>query len=175
MAYYAAVCLYADTRNNNFDSNLAGEDFFDTYESDHFQDLFPTCFLEQEVRFRNDAHQDVWHDEFTAALLWNIWHSSPYSGEQTIAYLSDRSGIYCHEPLTIEDAVCAVTRLADSFDPHVESPYISSDSDQARTPGGWILSGDLLSQAAETPVKRMTELPRLTGCLRVLPPVNRAC
>lgn len=162
MAYYAAVCLCADTRNNNF-GNLTEDDFWDIYEGDHFEELFPSCFVRRDVSFRNDRFHDIWADEYTAAYLWNIWHSSLYSGEQTIAYSMERGGVSVHEPLTVEDAVCAVARLGDSFDPYVESPYASSDSALARNPSNWILSEELLAQAAETPIHQMTELPRLTG------------
>lgn len=144
MAYYAAVCVGADTRNNNFDHNKVGGDFWDisVFELDK---LFPKVW-EGPVKFSNA--NDEWRDCFTAAFLWSFWHNSPVSQLQVFEYDETAGSMRQKEPLTVKEAVNAVVRIYDSN--NVEQ-YVSLTDEKAVNFDKTIITDKLLNKAKELP------------------------
>ena len=157
MSYYAAVCMGADNYNNNFNNEMAEADgqFWETGEVD-FEKLFPDCFADIPV----EMNEQTWANEFTASFLWNIWHSSPYSGQQTVPFDQEAGGMRNTDHLTMEEAVCAVTRLADSFGKEV---YVSIDDEAVQQMDATIWTEELAKKAEASTIDSIEQLPRLTG------------
>lgn len=156
MSYYAAVCIGVDEKNNRFDLNTVDNNDFWGIDHEAFEKLFPHCFAEKPVSFSNGV--DVWDNEFTASFLWNIWHSSPISEYQTVAFDKQAMSMRNSDPFTAEEAVCAVTRLWDS--PLI---FVPIDDAAAITPDSDTLTSALLELAAGTDITSIDDLPRLTG------------
>ena len=157
MSYYAAVCMGADNYNNNFNNEMAEADgqFWETGEVD-FEKLFPDCFADIPV----EMNEQTWANEFTASFLWNIWHSSPYSGQQTVPFDPEAGGMRNTDPFTMEEAVCAVARLADSFGKEV---YVSIDDEAVKQMDAVIWTEELAKKAEASTIESIEQLPRLTG------------
>lgn len=110
MSWYAAECIGADSFNYNFDHTRAdGGDFWNSGD-EPFESLFPDCFNDTPVETKGG----IWPSEYNAAFLWNIWHCSPMTGMQVIAFDEKTDSMRIHEPCTTEDAICAIARLYDS-------------------------------------------------------------
>ncbi|MBQ3211305.1 MAG: cellulase family glycosylhydrolase [Oscillospiraceae bacterium] len=157
MSYYAAVCMGADNYNNSFDHERAEADgkFWDVGAFDP-NTLFPDCLENISV----EMNGQTWDNEYTAAFLWNVWHSSPYSGEQTVAFDEAAGGMRNTDPFSVEQAVCAIARLSDSFG---KEELVAVDSEAARKMDADIWTEELAAKAAASGIEKIEDLPKLTG------------
>jgi hypothetical protein len=158
MAYYAAVCVGADTWNNDFDHSKAdGNDFWDTsaYEMD---ELFPHVW-DGPVKFSNRSFE--WNDYLTAAFLWSFWHSSSYSGKQVFDYDEAAVSMRPKEPLTIKEAVSAAVRVYDSYVAPVEC--LSLTDEKAINYDKTIITDKLLNKANALPAITKENMPVWKG------------
>ena len=152
MSWYAAVELGINTYNTDFDlDQVRDQDDFWWLDESVYDTIFPTWaegpFTQEDWDFDN---------EVVAAIIWNIQHVSPYSGKQTVAYDEVAGSIHTKEPFTVEDALCAVTRLYDSIPVGTVS---SADPAAIETSIGQAV----LVKAGATAVQSTDDLPRLTG------------
>jgi Endoglucanase len=159
MAYYAAVCVGADTQNNDFDHTKAdGGDFWDT-SGYAFDKLFPHI-SDGPVKFSNDSNSN-WTDYHTAAFLWSFWHSSPYSGYQVFEYDEAKGSMRQKDPLTVKEAVEAATRIYDSY---AASPqYVSLADEKAVHYDKTIITDNLLNEAKALPDITKNNMPVWKG------------
>ena len=155
MSYYAAVCIGADDKNNTFNSDRVGDERFWDRSEEVYNELFP--------EWRNgpvEAVEGHWNDEYTASRLWNIWHNSPYSDKQVIAFDVVAGSMRMTDPFTVEDAVCAVTRLYDSY--AKDEGNVSIDDKKAVTVFEDVFTDDVMKKASAHDID-LDELPRLRG------------
>ena len=155
MSWYAAVCIGADNYNDEFESEQTKADAdFGYQDSSVMARLFPDC---NNGRMPVTVSRYTWGSERDAALLWNIWHSSPVSRLQVIAWDYAAESLHSREPLTAEDAACAVARLGDSL---LHNQLTSISSPEATSVP---FSSALLQKASASKMRSIDELPRLTG------------
>lgn len=118
MAWYAAVCIgadgYTDTGRNFSEDD---PDFWNTGDAP-LEELFPDVFQPNPV----ETEMNIWDNEFIASFLWNQWHTSPVSGQMAFAWDEENKSMHHTDPCTLEEAICAVTRLWDSM----QNPGISA-------------------------------------------------
>ena len=114
MAYYTARCIGAETNNSGF-----GELPADLWDGDFmlYDDLLP---LLGNLGEENAPEDMPWRSTdfggFQTCWWWNIHHASNHSGINVIALDKMVNSFHWNEPLTWEDAICAITRLYDSTD-----------------------------------------------------------
>jgi hypothetical protein len=158
MAYYAAICVGADTRNNDFDNSRAdGNDFWDDSKY-KFDQLFPHIW-DGPVKFSNT--NDKWKDYFAAAFLWSFWHSSPYSGYQVFEYDEKTGSMRPNQQLTVKEAVAAAVRIFDTYT--ASSKYLSLTDNQAVNYDKTIITDKLLSKAKSLPTVTKENMPVWKG------------
>lgn len=158
MAYYAAVCVGADTQNNTFDHSKAdGGDFWDSsgYE---MEKLFPNI-ENGPVKFSSGGNE--WNNYYTAAFLWSFWHSSPYSGLQVFEYDETAGSMREKEPLTVKEAVEAVTRIFDSYVAPVQ--HVALTDKKAVYYDKTIITDKLLNKANTLPKITKDNMPSWKG------------
>lgn len=163
MAFYAAQCIGADYFNNDFDNTrLDGSDFMNDWP-EKFSRLYPhvgegPVLCGPEGAAEEDKNQ--WDDGIAASNLWVIWHSSPVSGEMMFSFDEEANSIHQLDPLTLEDAVCAVTRLYDTVAGRklesVDDPTVVNASEN-------ILTAELLAKAKGAPAVTADNHPVWTG------------
>lgn len=161
MSYYAAVAIGADEYNYGPGKEIWNDRDFMEYSSD-LKKLCP------DIK-KKDTSKNKWENELSAAYFWNVWHAATYTeysqnfiftGEQVVAYDKINKSMRNKDPFTTEMAVCAVTRLADSVQ---KNKYVSITSSAAVDADKKILSSELLTKANKTEIKKLEDLPRLTG------------
>ena len=114
MAYYTARCIGAETNNSGF-----GELPADLWDGDFmlYDDLLP---LLGNLGEENAPEDMPWRSTDFGGIQtcwwWNICHASNHSGINVIALDKMVNSFHWNEPLTWEDAICAITRLYDSTD-----------------------------------------------------------
>ena len=110
MAWYAAACVGADDYTSTEQNpSMMDPDFWNT-EGMFMDQLFPDAFQPIPVQ----TEMSTWDNEFIASFLWNQWHLSPYSLKMVFVFDEKAASMRNAEPCTLEEAVCAVTRLYDS-------------------------------------------------------------
>jgi hypothetical protein len=165
MAYYAADCLGVNDPNNNFDHTKATEEDSDFWNTDVYQleNLFPHVW-EGPVNFLTGAE---WNDYRTAAFLWSLWYSSPYSGYQVFEYDEAAKSMRQNQPLTIREAAMAAVRMYDGYvetDQYVPAvEYVSLDDEKAIDMDRSIITEELLSKASTLPNINQDNIPALRG------------
>lgn len=158
MSWYAAVAIGADGYNyTEFDHTRADGGDFWQIDGGKLQRLMPDALDNSQPVVVDEEHGMVWNNEYTAALLWNIWHKSPVSELQVIAFDETAGSMRNHDPFTVREALEALTRLYDSMD---LVRYAALDSPEVE-----VLSIDasVLAKAQATEIRTMDDLPRLTG------------
>lgn len=101
-----------------------------------------------------------WAEYIAASFLWSFWHSSPVSGEQMFSFDETAGSMHQREALTVEDAVCAVTRLYDT----VEGVAFTAVTDPAAVSVNRnILTPELMEQAKAAPAVTAEDHPVWTG------------
>ncbi len=159
MAYFAAVCVGADIRNNNFDNNKVNADTYWNSDIFAFDDLFPHVW-EGPIKFSNDESNE-WYNYFVAAFLWSFWYSSPLSGMQVFEYDTEKESMRQDEPLTVLEAVCAAIRIYEGA--ILPEAIVSVDDPAADTFDTTIITGDLLARAASLPAVDGSNILKFRG------------
>ena len=113
MAYYVARSIGAEYQNetNDFPEDMWDGDFNGYYEllphwNDPGEEDYPEGMWWRSTGF--GGYQTPW--------LWNLCHVSSFSGKEVIALDKKAKTFHWDNPLTWEDAICAITRLYDSTD-----------------------------------------------------------
>lgn len=158
MSWYAAVAIGADGYNyTEFDHTLADGGDFWQIDGGKLQRIMPDALDNSHRVVADEEHGMVWDNEFTAALLWNIWHKSPVSGLQVIAFDQSAGSMRNHDPFTVREAMEALARLYDSV--QIER-YAALDSPEVERLD---MDASVLAKAQATDIRTMDDLPRLTG------------
>ena len=122
MAYYVARCIGAEYQNtaNDFPEDMWDGDFTG------YDELLPHWNAPGE----EDYPEEMWWRStgfggFQTPWLWNLCHVSDYSGLHVIALDKKANSFHWNNPLSWEDAICAITRLYDSTD---RTPLVIGDA-----------------------------------------------
>ena len=154
MSWYAAVCIGADFLNNNYDVyySVSDEEYGEDDESiGRMMTLMPEVIMEKSPDVTPFGMDHV------AAEVWNAYHSSPYSGFQTVAYDFDAGSFHYLAPFTVENAVCAIARLWASSHFARFVPIHSKEAEENT------INISLIDKANETEIRSFDDLPRITG------------
>lgn len=123
MVYYVARCIGAETGNTVFGEQP--EDIWDG-DSQFYDELLPHW---QDPGDSDAPENMFWRSTVfggrMTAWWWNFCHVSDYSGINVIALDKAANSFHWDDPLTWEDAICAITRLYDSTD---KTPIILGDA-----------------------------------------------
>lgn len=115
MAYYTARSIGAETNNARF-----GDVPADMWDGDFkdYDKLLPHWLDRPETDYPEDKY---WRGDpycnWQAGWWWNNCHVSDHSGINVVALDKADNSFHMNDPLTWEDAICAITRLYDSLDP----------------------------------------------------------
>lgn len=153
MVYYASKCLGADTFNNDFDSRRVDGDELWNAGPEQFLKLFPHCGEGPET-----CGGMEWADPMTAAYLYSFWHSSPVSGSLIFDFEEETGKMRQGDPLTVQEAVSAATRLYDSV-----PQYVSLDDPRAAEPDEAFLTAEHMKAAGQRGEVTSEDHPVWTG------------
>ena len=116
MAYYAAICLGADTGNYS-DNTEQPADFWDGCWEPEVIEVMPHANDEPTAPIGPDDNFWMEWQEIMQAVMWNHSHVSDFSGLRVLPIDKDANTYHWLDAFTWEDAICAITRLYDSLDP----------------------------------------------------------
>lgn len=150
MSWYAAQALHVTLESYDANEVFAKDSFWDSVSANVLKKEFPTLLKKKSVK---DDRGNVWDDEYTAAYLWNVWSSSPYSGIPVVDY-DTKKDMQTMKPFLMEDAICAVTRICDGMHWN-KKKYVKISDKKAITP--------TINLKKKGKVKDIEHLPRLTG------------
>lgn len=142
MAYYAAVCLGADSYNMGFDSNVAYPDGWNEADATLFPNWNngPTAY-----RWEGSETDEYWNCKYDAALFWAVGRRSTVSNTLMLTLNAESGEMNIDSPFTVQDAASMLMRLYDSV-----SPYVDIDSDILTKPSP-ILSDAHIAKTQEAP------------------------
>lgn len=157
MAYFAAICIGADTKNNDFDNTKMDGDFWNSsfYAMD---ELFPHVW-EGPVTFSNMSVE--WNNYYTAAFLWSFWHSSPNSDRQVFEYDEAAGSMRQSQMLTVREAVSAAQRIYDSY--AAPPQYVPLTDTNAVNYDNTIITNELLEKSIALPILTKANMPVWKG------------
>jgi hypothetical protein len=158
MAYYAAECVGADDRNNEFDQSVIPSDqFWDAGNCD-FDGFFPYIWTGPVVW--DNEWKDTWQDYHVAAFLWAAWRSSPVSNIQVFEYDAVKNSMRQTEQLTVREAVSAAVRIYDRVTP---DQYMPLSNTEAVNYDKTIITDELLNKSKALPLLSIDNLPVWKG------------
>ena len=167
MVFYAAIALGLSLDNQNSQYSYGGDWptlFPDIFSGDYWSGdwqsldpLYPDALKEEEPIWVNGLECP---SEGNAAMMWMVTYKSNFSDRQIIAYDFFAESMRNQDSFTVEDAICAVARLYDcipkDFEVELNNPLVTQADPS-------ILYPELLKQAVETAVTRISQLPQLKG------------
>ena len=153
MAYYAARCIGATSRNIDTGRESAA-DFWDNLWDQQLDLVLPLSGQEME------GDENGWN-EMIYACLWNSSHGSYYSQNEVIGFDDESSAWSWNKTFVWEDAIRAVTRLNDSFEPEIV--YVDINDPRVTTPDALSITPELIAEAAQKEIHNINELPRMYG------------
>lgn len=111
MSWYGAVAVGADGYNTGSDFNPLDRDQFgeDDESVNRMLALMPEVVNPNPVT----VGDMTWDLEHGAAMFWNVWYISPISQKNVIGIDPQTGDHRLLDPFTVEDAVCAITRIQD--------------------------------------------------------------
>ncbi len=172
MCWYAAVCVGAD------DAYSGGEeiDYMKEIDKVHGPDAFwqvddmefsiSRLLLPEMEQYDLPIETKFWGTTTnvrTVACAWNVWHLSPTWGMPTIEANTVEMSMCWDDPFTVEDAVCAVSRLYDSWEDDQVATFVPADSAEATAADAGILTPEIIRMAQNTAAATVEEMPRLGG------------
>ncbi len=166
MIWYAAVCMGVDdayTGGETIDYISLLDDYFGGYDSDWDS---ATKLTPEVQQYDLPIETKFWGTQTnvrTVACAWNAWHLSPTWGMPAIAVDTVEMSMRWTDPFTVEDAVCAVSRLYDSYDDAQEPVFAPINSAEAKSPNANIITDDLIAKADAAADAADNELPLLSG------------
>ncbi|MBR2132144.1 MAG: cellulase family glycosylhydrolase [Oscillospiraceae bacterium] len=166
MIWYAAVCMGVD------DAVTGGHPSLYNYEA--FEDAFgrfgddweaATYLLPEVTQYDLGIETKFWGtqtDVLVVAGAWNLWHLSPTWGQPAIAPDMVAMSMHWTDAFTVEDAVCAISRLYDSYEDIQPAEWADIDSEGATVPFAEILTAEILAKAVEVPDPDVDQLNGLS-------------
>lgn len=155
MAYYVARCIGLLKANS-------------PYHRSEYDNLWEGAWDDIELLNRILPYANVpsadgdndWIEQINA-LLWHAEFVSIVSNKEIVAYNVEADSWLWNMPFLREDAVRAITRLYDSFEPEIE--YASINDPRVTTPDASIISPWLINKAAQNEIHDIKNLPRQIG------------
>lgn len=155
MVWYVARCIDVDTNNSTLEHSSVEDVFDNLWDLPAFTDIMPYAFSPLD-----DDVENKW-DEAIHAILWNASHVSNISGIEIVGFDTENVKWSWNKPFLWEDAVRAITRLYDSFEPEIV--YASIDDPRVTTPDASIITPELIAYAAKKEIHDIKDLPRQIG------------
>ena len=155
MVWYVARCIDVDTNNSTLEHSSVEDVFDNLWDLPAFTDIMPYAFSPLD-----DDVENKW-DEAIHAILWNASHVSNISGIEIVGFDTEDIKWSWNKPFTWENAVRAITRLHDSFEPEIV--YASIDDPRVTTPDASIITPELIASAAKKEIHDIKDLPRQIG------------
>ena len=152
MVYYAGECIEAMSNNSPYNRSTYGDTFDGLWDNQEMSAVLPYGLVQL-----NDTDPE---DMITAALR-NADHVSIVSNKEILEYYLENGGWAWNEAFTWEEAVRAITRLYDSFEPEIE--YVDFDDPRVTTPDATIITPELIAKAAKKEIHKIEDLPWLFG------------
>lgn len=154
MAYYTAKCIGINTMNSPYYRSTYDDLWIGAWSDD-----------EQLLNLLPYAHTQTYDEgndfeEFINALLWNAEHVSIVSNKEILEYYVGK-GWEWDQAFIWEDAVRAVTRLYDSFEPEIE--YASINDPRVTAPDASVITPKLITKAAQNEIHDIKDMPRQIG------------
>ena len=118
IAYYTAICIGADT-NNYMNESEQPEDFWAGCWDPEVSQVLPHANDEPTAPVSPDDNFWMEWQEIMQAVMWNSCHVSDFSNIEVIPRDKEANSYHWDNPLTWEEAICAITRLYDSLDPEL--------------------------------------------------------
>lgn len=155
MVWYVARCIGVDTNNSTLEHSSVEDVFDNLWDLPAFTDIMPYAFSPLD-----DDVENKW-DEAIHAILWNASHVSNISGIEIVGFDTEDVKWSWNKPFTWENAVRAITRLHDGFEPEIV--YASIDDPRVTTPDASIITPELIACAAKKEIHDIKDLPRQIG------------
>lgn len=161
MAYYTARCIGAETGNRSHGPGQP-DDLWSNWDGNEYAKLLPHCNDEGEDDYPEDK---FWRSRTFGNVqtprMWNLSHWSEYSHVEVVGMDVEAFSYRWNDAMTWGEAVEAVTRLYDSFEPDIT--YADISDERVTTPDASVITPELLARAAQSEVRSIGDLPRLYG------------
>ena len=151
MVYYVARCIEAFNGNSPYNRS--------TYD-DLWNDLWNDQNLPEVLPYGLVVLNDTDPEDMISAALQNADHVSIVSNKEVVEYYLGKGWLW-NDAFTWEEAVRAITRLYDSFEPEIE--YADFDDSRVTTPDASIITPELIAYAAKKEIHDIKDLPRQIG------------
>jgi hypothetical protein len=155
MAYYVARCIGLLIPNSPYHRSE-----YDNLWEGAWDDIE---LLDRILPYANVPSTDGDNDwiELINALLWHAEFVSIVSNKEIVAYNEEADSWLWSNPFTWEDAVRAITRFNDSFEPEIE--YADIDDPRVTSPDASVITPRLIAETEQKEIHDISELPRLIG------------
>lgn len=155
MAYYVARCIGLLTPNSPYHRSE-----YDNLWEGAWDDIE---LLDRVLPYANVPSTNGENDwiELINALLWHAEFVSIVSNKEIVAYNEEADSWLWNKPFLGEDAVRAITRFYDSFEPEIE--YADLDDPRVTAPDARIITPELIAEAAKKEIQNIDDMPRQVG------------
>ena len=155
MAYYVARCIGLLIQNSPYHRSE-----YDNLWEGAWDDIE---LLDRILPYANVPSTDGDNDwiEMINALLWHAEFVSVVSNKEIVAYNEEADSWLWNKPFLWEDAVRAITRFYDSFEPEIE--YVDLDDPRVTKPNADIITSELIAEAAKKEIHDIEDMPRIIG------------
>ena len=151
MAYYAAYCIGVLKGNSPYNRS--------TYD-DLWNNLWDNPTLSEVLPYGLMILNETDPEDMISAALQNADHVSIVSNKEIVEYYLGKGWLW-NDAFTWEEAIRAITRLYDSFEPEIE--YVCFDDPRVTSPDATIITPELITKAAEKEIHNIEDLPWLFG------------
>ena len=155
MAYYVARCIGLLIPNSPYHRSE-----YDNLWEGAWDDIE---LLDRILPYANVPSTDGDTDwiELIIALLWHAEFVSNVSNKEIVAYNEEADSWLWNKPFLWEDAVRAITRFYDSFEPEIE--YATINDPRVTSPDASVITPRLIAKAAQNEIHDIKALPRQIG------------
>ncbi len=155
MAYYVARCIGLLIPNSPYHRSE-----YDNLWEGAWDDIE---LLDRVLPYTNVPSTDGDSDwiELINALLWHAEFVSIVSNKEIVAYNEEANSWLWNKPFLWEDAVRAITRFYDSFEPEIE--YASINDPRVTAPNASVITPKLIAKAAQNEIHDIKDMPRQIG------------
>ena len=151
MVYYVAHCMEVFNGNSPYNRSTYDDVFDDLWDNQSITEVLPYGLM---------VLNDTDPEDMISAALQNADHVSFVSNKEIVEYYLGKGWLW-NNPFTWEEAVRAITRLNDSFEPEIE--YAVFDDSRVTTPDASIITPELIAEAAKKEIHNIEDLPWLIG------------
>ena len=162
MVYYVARSIGVETRNVTVETGWPEDMWVRDYSDDSYSLVLPYLNELGEDDYPEDkGWRSKGFGDYQTPWMWNWSHISLFSDIEVIAKDKEAMSFHWNDPMTWEDAVRAITRLYDSFEP--EMKYADLDDPRVTMPNADIITSELITEAAKKEIHVIDDMPRIIG------------